>query len=136
MLFRSMTDVSYDPRGYGGPPPQQMNRAPQSQPMRAPMGGARPGGPSWMFQPSKSPTDNYTFGNMYVTRDTPYGFYFGSDVSTALPSRLWIFRPTLTAATFTCWSRTSMYSPRVPWMGSLGVPLACQLTNVPGRKLE
>ncbi|KAJ5235546.1 uncharacterized protein N7469_004714 [Penicillium citrinum] len=59
-----MTDEPYDSRGYGAPPPQQMNRAPQSQPLRAPMGGARPGGPSWMFQPSKSPTDNYTFGNI------------------------------------------------------------------------
>ncbi|KAJ5749959.1 hypothetical protein N7533_006987 [Penicillium manginii] len=33
-------------------------------PTRAPVGGGRPGGPSWMLQPSKAPNDNYTFGNI------------------------------------------------------------------------
>lgn len=61
-----MTDATFDQRGYGGPPPQSMGRAPQSQPMptRPPVGGGRTGGPEWKLQPSKSPNDNYTFGNM------------------------------------------------------------------------
>ncbi|KAJ5989186.1 hypothetical protein N7481_004396 [Penicillium waksmanii] len=33
-------------------------------PTRPPVGGGRTGGPEWKLQPSKSPNDNYTFGNI------------------------------------------------------------------------
>ncbi|KAJ5104135.1 hypothetical protein N7532_004664 [Penicillium argentinense] len=59
-----MTDAFLDQRGYGGPPPPSMGRPPQQQmPTRSPMGGGS-GGRSWMLKPSKSPNDNYTFGNI------------------------------------------------------------------------
>jgi len=58
-----MTDASIVTRGYGAPPPS-MGR-PSQMPARPPTG--RPaGGPSWMLNPSKSPNENYTFGNLYV----------------------------------------------------------------------
>ncbi|KAJ5338549.1 hypothetical protein N7452_005277 [Penicillium brevicompactum] len=41
------------PRGHGGPPPQQM-----------PARGQRGPGPTWNLQPTRSPNDNYTFGNL------------------------------------------------------------------------
>lgn len=35
-----------------------------------PPGGGRPGGPVWTLHPTKSPNENFTFGNLYV----PYIF--------------------------------------------------------------
>ncbi|KAJ5749017.1 uncharacterized protein N7511_010713 [Penicillium nucicola] len=55
-----MTDAFVDQRGYGGPPPAGR---PQQMPSRMPAGQRGPG-PTWTLQPSKSPNDNYTFGNL------------------------------------------------------------------------
>ncbi|KAJ5293950.1 hypothetical protein PENANT_c009G03194 [Penicillium antarcticum] len=57
-----MTDAFVDQRGYGGPPPLG-GRPPQQMPSRMPAGQRGPG-PTWTLQPSKSPNDNYTFGNL------------------------------------------------------------------------
>jgi vesicle-fusing ATPase len=60
-----MTDASTTTRGYGAPSPS-MGRSPQQMPARAPAG--RPGGgQTWMLNPAKSPNENYTFGNLYVS---------------------------------------------------------------------
>ena len=61
-----MTDASIDSRGYGAPPPA-MGRPPQQMPARPPVGARQPG-PVWTLHPSKSPNDNFTFGNLYVIR--------------------------------------------------------------------
>ncbi|KAJ6058607.1 uncharacterized protein N7446_008190 [Penicillium canescens] len=57
-----MTDAFVDQRGYGGPPAPG-GRPPQQMPSRMPAGQRGPG-PTWTLQPSKSPNDNYTFGNL------------------------------------------------------------------------
>lgn len=62
-----MTDAYNDPRGYGAPPPAA-GRPPQQMAVRPPVGG-RPsggvaGGQTWTLHPSKSPNDNFTFGNL------------------------------------------------------------------------
>ncbi|KAJ5793591.1 hypothetical protein N7457_000190 [Penicillium paradoxum] len=56
-----MTDIYYDKRGYGGPPPPG-GRPPPQTPSR--MSGQRGSGQTWTLHPSKSPNDNYTFGNL------------------------------------------------------------------------
>ncbi|KAJ5648489.1 hypothetical protein N7490_004861 [Penicillium lividum] len=48
------------PRGHGPPPTQNTGRPPQQMPGRMPTAG----GPTWTLHPSKSPNDNYTFGNL------------------------------------------------------------------------
>lgn len=51
------------PRGYGGPPPPGGRPPPQQMSSRM-QSGQRGGGPTWTLHPSKSPNDNYTFGNL------------------------------------------------------------------------
>ncbi|KAJ5481714.1 hypothetical protein N7475_000526 [Penicillium sp. IBT 31633x] len=59
-----MTDVYDELRGYGGPPPPG-GRPPPQQPMPSRMqSGQRGSGQTWTLHPSKSPNDNYTFGNL------------------------------------------------------------------------
>ncbi|KAJ5093071.1 hypothetical protein N7456_008932 [Penicillium angulare] len=55
-----MTDAYIPSRGYGAPSQQNMGRSPQ------PMSGRMPsaGGQTWTLHPSKSPNDNFTFGNL------------------------------------------------------------------------
>lgn len=59
----TMTDASTFPRGYGAPPPPGGRPLPPMPP-RPPVGGRPGAGPTWMLHPSKSPNDNYTFGNL------------------------------------------------------------------------
>ncbi|KAJ5717508.1 hypothetical protein N7488_003154 [Penicillium malachiteum] len=54
-----MTDAYIHSRGHPAPP-QQMGRSPQPMPGRMPSGGS----PTWTLHPSKSPNDNFTFGNL------------------------------------------------------------------------
>ncbi|KAJ5721796.1 uncharacterized protein N7483_009730 [Penicillium malachiteum] len=54
-----MTDAYTHSRGNPAPP-QQMGRSPQPMPGRMPSGGS----PTWTLHPSKSPNDNFTFGNL------------------------------------------------------------------------
>ncbi|KAJ6028257.1 hypothetical protein N7540_003833 [Penicillium herquei] len=54
-----MTDAYTNSRGNPAPP-QQMGRSPQPMPGRMPSGGS----PTWTLHPSKSPNDNFTFGNL------------------------------------------------------------------------
>jgi vesicle-fusing ATPase len=58
-----MTDVYDTLSGYGGPPPPGGRPPPQQMPSRM-QSGQRGGGPTWTLHPSKSPNDNYTFGNL------------------------------------------------------------------------
>ncbi|CAI7621908.1 unnamed protein product [Penicillium palitans] len=58
-----MTDVYDDVRGYGGPPPPG-GRPPQQQMPSRMQSGQRGGGQTWTLHPSKSPNENYTFGNL------------------------------------------------------------------------
>ncbi|KAF4769627.1 hypothetical protein HAV15_011443 [Penicillium sp. str.  len=58
-----MTDVYDDLRGYGGPPPPG-GRPPQQQMPSRMQSGQRGGGQTWTLHPSKSPNENYTFGNL------------------------------------------------------------------------
>jgi hypothetical protein len=62
-----MTDAYNDPRGYGAPPPAA-GRPSQQMAARPPVGGrpggAVAGGQTWTLHPSKSPNDNFTFGNL------------------------------------------------------------------------
>ncbi|KAJ6143420.1 hypothetical protein N7471_002873 [Penicillium samsonianum] len=58
-----MTDVYDDQRGYGGPPPPGGRPPPQQMPSRM-QSGQRGGGQTWTLHPSKSPNENYTFGNL------------------------------------------------------------------------
>ncbi|KAJ5485901.1 hypothetical protein N7530_000201 [Penicillium desertorum] len=58
-----MTDVYDTVSGYGGPPPPGGRPPPQQMPSRM-QSGQRGGGPTWTLHPSKSPNDNYTFGNL------------------------------------------------------------------------
>ncbi|QQK46961.1 NsfA [Penicillium digitatum] len=51
------------PRGYGGPPPPGGRPPPQQMPSRI-QSGQRDGGQTWTLHPSKSPNENYTFGNL------------------------------------------------------------------------
>ncbi|KAJ5941122.1 ATPase AAA-type core [Penicillium verrucosum] len=51
------------PRGYGGPPPPG-GRPPQQQMPSRMQSGQRGGGQTWTLHPSKSPNENYTFGNL------------------------------------------------------------------------
>ncbi|KAJ5924661.1 hypothetical protein N7466_008848 [Penicillium verhagenii] len=55
-----MTDANFLSSGYGSPPAQNMGRPPQPMPGRMPSAGGR----TWTLHPSKSPNDNYTFGNL------------------------------------------------------------------------
>lgn len=57
-----MTDANFPSSGYGAPPPHNMGRPQQPMPGRMPSAG----GPTWTLSPTKSPNDNYTFGNLYV----------------------------------------------------------------------
>ncbi|KAJ6105936.1 hypothetical protein N7512_009453 [Penicillium capsulatum] len=57
-----MTDAYIDSRGYGAPPPS-MGRSPQQMPARPPVGG-HSSGPTWTLHPTKSPNENFTFGNL------------------------------------------------------------------------
>ncbi|CAG7949738.1 unnamed protein product [Penicillium nalgiovense] len=59
----TMTDVYDTLSGYGGPPPPGGRPPPQQMPSRM-QSGQRGGGPTWTLHPSKSPNDNYTFGNL------------------------------------------------------------------------
>ncbi|OQD63481.1 hypothetical protein PENPOL_c009G07939 [Penicillium polonicum] len=59
----AMTDVYNDIRGYGGPPPPG-GRPPQQQMPSRMQSGQRGGGQTWTLHPSKSPNENYTFGNL------------------------------------------------------------------------
>ncbi|KAG0155129.1 hypothetical protein PDIDSM_702 [Penicillium digitatum] len=58
-----MTDVNNVLRGYGGPPPPGGRPPPQQMPSRI-QSGQRDGGQTWTLHPSKSPNENYTFGNL------------------------------------------------------------------------
>ncbi|KAJ5588683.1 hypothetical protein N7537_011361 [Penicillium hordei] len=58
-----MTDVYNDISGYGGPPPPG-GRPPQQQMPSRMQSGQRGGGQTWTLHPSKSPNENYTFGNL------------------------------------------------------------------------
>ncbi|KAJ5095335.1 hypothetical protein NUU61_004691 [Penicillium alfredii] len=58
-----MADASTALRGYGGPP-LPPGKSPQQMAARVPAGGRPGGGPIWTLHPSKSPNDNYTFGNL------------------------------------------------------------------------
>ncbi|CAI7619098.1 unnamed protein product [Penicillium glandicola] len=58
-----MTDVYNDLSGYGGPPPPGGRPPPQQMPSRV-QSGQRGGGQIWTLHPSKSPNENYTFGNL------------------------------------------------------------------------
>ncbi|KAJ5228271.1 hypothetical protein N7489_008979 [Penicillium chrysogenum] len=58
-----MTDVYDTLSGYGGPPPPGGRPPPQQMSSRM-QSGQRGGGPTWTLHPSKSPNDNYTFGNL------------------------------------------------------------------------
>ncbi|CAP92065.1 Vesicular-fusion protein [Penicillium chrysogenum] len=58
-----MTDVYDTLSGYGGPPPPGGRPLPQQMSSRM-QSGQRGGGPTWTLHPSKSPNDNYTFGNL------------------------------------------------------------------------
>ncbi|KAJ5561400.1 ATPase AAA-type core [Penicillium sp. DV-2018c] len=58
-----MTDVHNDTRGYGGPPPPGGRPPPQQMPSRM-QSGQRGTSPTWTLHPSKSPNENYTFGNL------------------------------------------------------------------------
>ncbi|CAG8269287.1 unnamed protein product [Penicillium nalgiovense] len=59
----TMTDVYDTLSGYGGPPPPGGRPPPQQMSSRM-QSGQRGGGPTWTLHPSKSPNDNYTFGNL------------------------------------------------------------------------
>ncbi|CAG7968154.1 unnamed protein product [Penicillium nalgiovense] len=59
----TMTDVYDTLSGYGGPPLPGGRPPPQQMPSRM-QSGQRGGGPTWTLHPSKSPNDNYTFGNL------------------------------------------------------------------------
>ncbi|KAF9252235.1 hypothetical protein DTO013E5_1332 [Penicillium roqueforti] len=50
------------PRSYGGQPPPGGRPAPQMPPRM--QSGQRGGGQTWTLHPSKSPNENYTFGNL------------------------------------------------------------------------
>ncbi|KAJ5135154.1 uncharacterized protein N7515_004432 [Penicillium bovifimosum] len=58
-----MTDARNDSRGYGGPPPPGGRPPPQQMPSRM-QSGQRGASPTWTLHPSKSPNENYTFGNL------------------------------------------------------------------------
>ncbi|KGO51322.1 ATPase, AAA-type, core [Penicillium expansum] len=58
-----MTDIYNVLRGYGGPPPPG-GRPPQQQMPSRMQSGQRAGGQTWTLHPSKSPNENYTFGNL------------------------------------------------------------------------
>ncbi|KGO77922.1 ATPase, AAA-type, core [Penicillium italicum] len=58
-----MTDVYNALSGYGGPPPPG-GRPPQQQMPSRMQSGQRGGGQTWTLHPSKSPNENYTFGNL------------------------------------------------------------------------
>ncbi|KAJ5288011.1 hypothetical protein N7478_003697 [Penicillium angulare] len=55
-----MTDAYTHSRGYGAPSPQNIGRSPQPPSGRMPSAG----GQTWTLHPSKSPNDNFTFGNL------------------------------------------------------------------------
>ncbi|KAJ5594777.1 uncharacterized protein N7459_000985 [Penicillium hispanicum] len=59
-----MTDASIDLRGYGAPPPSMGRPSPQQVPGRMPVAGRQGNSPTWTLHPSKSPNENYTFGNL------------------------------------------------------------------------
>ncbi|KAJ5494084.1 ATPase AAA-type core [Penicillium fimorum] len=59
-----MTDIYDDLRGYGGPPPPGSRPPPQQQMPSRMQSGQRGGGQTWTLHPSKSPNENYTFGNL------------------------------------------------------------------------
>ncbi|KAJ5158504.1 ATPase AAA-type core [Penicillium coprophilum] len=52
------------PHGYGGPPPPGGRPPPQQHMPSRMQSGQRGGGQTWTLHPSKSPNDNYTFGNL------------------------------------------------------------------------
>lgn len=126
-----MTDASAITRGYGAPPPS-MGRSPQQMPGRPPVG--RPtGGPSWMLNPSKSPNENYTFGNLYVSH--PGYLPMNSDLFQALPYHPRISPLPETVPTSSFSSMTSMSSPPALSRASLQGSLACQTPSGHGRTL-
>ncbi|KAJ5916249.1 hypothetical protein N7504_000264 [Penicillium tannophilum] len=55
-----MTDANFPSSGYGAPSPQNMGRPQQPMPGRMPSAS----GQTWTLSPTKSPNDNYTFGNL------------------------------------------------------------------------
>ncbi|CAG8908745.1 unnamed protein product [Penicillium egyptiacum] len=58
-----MADVYNALSGYGGPPQPGARPPPQQMPSRM-HSGQRGGGQTWTLHPSKSPNENYTFGNL------------------------------------------------------------------------
>lgn len=124
-----MTDASTVTRGYGAPPPS-MGRSPQQMPARPPAG--RPGGgPSWMLNPSKSPNENYTFGNLYVSHSSCLPI--NTDISQVLPYRPRISPLLETVPTSSFSSMTSMSSPPALSRASLPDLLACQTLSGHGQ---
>lgn len=68
-----MTDANFPSSGYGAPSPQNMGRPQQPMPGRMPSAS----GQTWTLSPTKSPNDNYTFGNLYVDCELR-GFWLAS----------------------------------------------------------
>ena len=59
-----MTDALFELSGYGTPPSSMGRPPPQQLPGRMPAAGRQASSPTWTLHPTKSPNENYTFGNL------------------------------------------------------------------------